>query len=182
MHDAEATSERKPGARTVGGLHHLARGLRLSGGLAGLLGPRGTGVPGVARPVAGTQLHGRSLLEAGLVDRFRVVVFPSSPAAPGGSASTTGIPTSVSRWSRAAHSTAGSRCSSTCPKSSPVRRAAITPRSELRRSLSPRAIYDVYEMTILRRHARRPRDGIMIVFTGRRMVELGFPVGRFTEG
>ena len=26
-----------------------------------------------------------------------------------------------------------------------------------------------------------PGDEIMIVFTGRRMVELGFPAGRFTE-
>ena len=78
----------------------------------------------------------RSLLEAGLVDRFRLSSFRSSPAAPGGSASTTGIPTSASRWSPAAHSTAGSSCSSTCPKSSPARRATIARRPELRREYS----------------------------------------------
>jgi dihydrofolate reductase len=39
----------------------------------------------------------RSLLNAGLVDRFRVVVFPSSPDPAVGSGSTTAIPTLLSR-------------------------------------------------------------------------------------
>jgi hypothetical protein len=43
-------------------------------------------------------------------------------------------------------------------------------------------MYDVYEMTILRRPTRRPVNGIMIVFTGWRMVDLGFSDGPFTEG
>jgi hypothetical protein len=43
-------------------------------------------------------------------------------------------------------------------------------------------MYDVYKMTILRRHTRRPVNGIMIVFTGWRMVDLGFSGGPFTEG
>jgi dihydrofolate reductase len=40
----------------------------------------------------------RSLLKAGLVDRFRVVVSQSLPEAPVGTGSTTGIPTSTSTW------------------------------------------------------------------------------------
>ena len=62
----------------------------------------------------------RSLLEAGLVDRFRVVVFPVITGSTGANASTTAIPTSRSTWSPAAPSTAGSSCSSTSPRCSPV--------------------------------------------------------------
>ena len=58
----------------------------------------------------------RSLLAAGVVDRFRVVVFPVITGATGRSASSTGIPMSASTWSTAARSTAGSSCSSTFPR------------------------------------------------------------------
>ena len=40
----------------------------------------------------------RSLLKAGLVDRFRVVVFPVSPEAPARTGSTTGTRTSPWTW------------------------------------------------------------------------------------
>lgn len=55
----------------------------------------------------------RSLLYAGLVDRFRVVVFPASPGAAVGSGSTTDIPTWLSTCSPAAPSMAAPNCSST---------------------------------------------------------------------
>ena len=55
----------------------------------------------------------RSLLPAGLVDRFRVVVFPVITGSTGRSGSTTAIPMSPSTWSTAAPSTAGSSSSST---------------------------------------------------------------------
>ena len=41
----------------------------------------------------------RSLLKAGLVDRFRVVVFPVITGAPVRTGSMTGTPTSPSTWS-----------------------------------------------------------------------------------
>ena len=62
----------------------------------------------------------RSLLAAGLVDRFRVVVFPVITGATGRTASSTRTPTSPSTWSRSARSTAGSSCSSTSPPCSTV--------------------------------------------------------------
>ena len=49
----------------------------------------------------------RSLLKAGLVDRFRVVVFPVITGAPVRTGSTTGTPTSPSTWLPAAPSTGG---------------------------------------------------------------------------
>ena len=48
------------------------------------------------------------LLAAGLVDRFRVVVFPVITGSTERSGSTTGTPTSASRWSPVGRSTAGS--------------------------------------------------------------------------
>ena len=74
----------------------------------------------------------RSLLEAGLVDRFGWLSSQSSPASPGGSGSTTGILTWASKWSPARRSTAGCSFSSMCPPSSPVRRTAAR-RPDLRR-------------------------------------------------
>ena len=59
----------------------------------------------------------RSLLRAGLVDRFRVVVFPSSPEAPVRSGSTTATQMSHSRWSTATPSTDGCSYSSMSPRS-----------------------------------------------------------------
>ena len=47
----------------------------------------------------------RSLLKAGLVDRFRVVVFPVITGAPGASGSTTAIPTWRWTWWTAGRST-----------------------------------------------------------------------------
>ena len=55
----------------------------------------------------------RSLLKAGLVDRFRVVVFPVITGSTGSDGSTTGTPMLGSRWSTAAPSTAVSNSSST---------------------------------------------------------------------
>jgi dihydrofolate reductase len=60
-----------------------------------------------------------TLLEAGLVDRFRVVVFPVITEAPAAT-TTTGTPMSPSRWLQAERSTADSSCSSTSPRCSPV--------------------------------------------------------------
>ena len=57
----------------------------------------------------------RSLLKAGLVDRFRVVVFPVITGSTAGTGSTTATPTSLSTWSAAAPSTVASSCSSTSP-------------------------------------------------------------------
>jgi hypothetical protein len=50
----------------------------------------------------------------------------SSPARPGKTASSTGIPTSPSTWWRAARSTVGSSCSSTFPRCSMGRLASAT--------------------------------------------------------
>ena len=58
----------------------------------------------------------RSLLHAGLVDRFRVVVFPVITGSTGGTGSTTGTPMSPSTWSSSRPSTVGSSCSSTSPR------------------------------------------------------------------
>jgi len=68
----------------------------------------------------------RSLLQAGEVDRFRVVVFPVITGATGRTESSTGIPTSPSTWSRPAPSTVGSSCSSTFPLCSMDRLASAT--------------------------------------------------------
>ena len=64
----------------------------------------------------------RSLITAKLVDRFRVVVFPVVTGATGQDRISTDIPTSGSTWLRAAPSTEGSNCWSTCPPCSTVRR------------------------------------------------------------
>lgn len=69
----------------------------------------------------------RSLLAAGVVDRFRVVVFRSSPGSPAGIGSTTLTPTSHSNWSPTERSTAASSCSSTCPPCSTDHRAPTQP-------------------------------------------------------
>ena len=58
----------------------------------------------------------------------------SSPAPPGRSASSTGIPTSPSSWSRAARSTVGSSCSSTSQPCSMGRPASATSRSNRERN------------------------------------------------
>jgi hypothetical protein len=56
------------------------------------------------------------MLDAGVVDRFRVVVFPViTGGAPGKERIFDGYPTSPSSWSKAARSTVGSSCSSTFP-------------------------------------------------------------------
>jgi dihydrofolate reductase len=60
----------------------------------------------------------RPILQAGMVDRFRVVVFPVITGATGTTASSTGTPTSRSSWSTAARSTVGCSCSSTFPRCS----------------------------------------------------------------
>ena len=72
----------------------------------------------------------RSLIMAELVDRFRVVVFPVVTGATGQDRIYTDIPTSGSTWSRAAPSTEGSNCWSTCPPCSPVRRGPRERRAE----------------------------------------------------
>jgi dihydrofolate reductase len=72
----------------------------------------------------------RSLLEAGLVDRFRVVVFPVITGSTGRERIYDEYLTWASKWSPAGRSTAGCSSSSTCPPSSPVHRAAVS-RSEL---------------------------------------------------
>jgi dihydrofolate reductase len=65
----------------------------------------------------------RSLLAAGLVDRFRVVVIPVITGRTGRDRITTDTPTSPSTWSAAECSTVGSSCSSTSPRCSTDRRA-----------------------------------------------------------
>ena len=71
----------------------------------------------------------RSLITAELVDRFRVVA-PSSPVRPAKIGSTTDIPTLGSTWLRAAPSTEGSNCWSTCPPCLTVRRVPRERRAE----------------------------------------------------
>src|SRR4029079_19217348 len=71
----------------------------------------------------------RSLLRAGLVDRYRVVVFPVITGVTGRDRISTGIPTSPSNWWTTASSTAGCRCSSTSRRFSPGRRAPGRPRA-----------------------------------------------------
>ena len=58
----------------------------------------------------------RSLLNAGLVDRFRVVVFPVITGPPVGTGSMTGTPMWPSTWLPAAPSTVGCSCWSTSPR------------------------------------------------------------------
>ena len=60
----------------------------------------------------------RSLLAAGVVDRFRVVVFPVITGATGRERIFDGYPDSPSTWSTAARSTVASSCSSTFPRCS----------------------------------------------------------------
>jgi dihydrofolate reductase len=69
----------------------------------------------------------RSLLQAGLVDRFRVVVFPVITGSTGQERIYDGYPDGAWKWSPAGRSMAGCSSSSTCPPSSPVRRAAVRP-------------------------------------------------------
>src|SRR4029079_14623718 len=71
----------------------------------------------------------RSLLRAGLVDRYRVVVFPVITGVTGRDRISTGIPTSPSNWWTTASSTAGCRCSRTARRFSPGRRAPGRPRA-----------------------------------------------------
>ena len=78
---------------------------------------------GVSMRTIGSLALCRSLLEAGLVDRFRVVVFPVITGAPASTGSTTAIPTSPWKWLPAVRSTAGSNCSSTGQRCSMVRPA-----------------------------------------------------------
>jgi hypothetical protein len=68
----------------------------------------------------------RSLHEEGLVGRFRVVVFPVITGSTGRERIYDGYPDVASKWSPAGRSTAGCSLSSTCPLSSPVRRAAVS--------------------------------------------------------
>ena len=63
----------------------------------------------------------RSLLKAGLVDRFRVVVFPVITGAPAAIGFTTDIPMSPSTWLPARRSTPESSYSSMSPLCSPDR-------------------------------------------------------------
>jgi dihydrofolate reductase len=72
----------------------------------------------------------RSLITAGLVDRFRVVVFPVVTGATGQDRIYTGIPTSGSTLSRVAPSKEGSNCWSTCPPFSTVRQVRRERRPE----------------------------------------------------
>ena len=67
----------------------------------------------------------RSLLQAGLVDRFRVVMFPVITGATVENASTTATRTSRSRWLTTARSTVASRWSSTSPACSTIRRSRL---------------------------------------------------------
>ena len=71
----------------------------------------------------------RSLITAELVDRFRVVVFPVVTGATGQDRIYDGYP-DISTWSRAAPSTEGSNCWSTCPLCSTVRRVPRERRAE----------------------------------------------------
>jgi dihydrofolate reductase len=66
----------------------------------------------------------RSLLGAGLVDRFRVVVFPVITGSTGRDRIYDGYPMSTSRWLPAERSTADSSCSSTSPRCSPAHPAS----------------------------------------------------------
>jgi hypothetical protein len=68
----------------------------------------------------------RSLLEAGLVDRFRVVVFPVITGSTGRERIYDGYPDVGLEMVASRTFDGGCSSSSTCPPSSPVRRAAVS--------------------------------------------------------
>jgi dihydrofolate reductase len=71
----------------------------------------------------------RSLLQAGLVDRYRVVVFPVITGATGRDRIFDGYPDVTLELVDHAPSTTGCRCSSTSPQFSTARRAPLSPRA-----------------------------------------------------